>query len=66
MINGRRAAIDVSKCQSCPACDQSQCPAAENCPARAIAWDDLLFITTDCVGCGKCLKFCKCNAIVIV
>lgn len=62
MSSLKRAFIDLNKC-----CKKVPCPAAEACPSGAIEReDDEYYVNSLCVGCRKCLDYCKSRAITMI
>lgn len=62
MSSLKRAFIDPNKC-----CKKENCPAAEVCPSGAIVReDDEHYVNSLCVGCRKCMDFCKLRAISMI
>jgi len=64
MMTGKKMAfIAMAKCEL-----HQECKPQLQCPANAIKREeeDLIFVDTDCTGCGKCVKLCKNLAISMI
>lgn len=64
MMTGKKMAfIEVAKCDF-----HEECQPEIQCVAKAIKREDdvYIYVDTECIGCGKCVKLCKNLAITMI